>query len=192
MAGESAGESDGWKGTSQGTPDSPRPYEGPGQLSTASSAGEPTLSTSVTLVIHFLKASSAPAPTLALVPTPHLCTPRNNHGVIVSGLSEDADLGDGHGPYSFAVGPNPTMQRDWRIQALNGVWWGKGEGCGPDGRGVAPEERCPSILGVGPGLEGAAFRGPTQASDSDHRLWFQQVPMPISPWPCTGWSQVNT
>ncbi|KAF6076888.1 cadherin 16 [Phyllostomus discolor] len=60
------------------------------------------------------------APTLALVPTPHLCTPRNNHGVIVSGLGEDADLGDGHSPYSFALGPNPTMQRDWRIQALNG------------------------------------------------------------------------
>ncbi|XP_054435050.1 cadherin-16 isoform X2 [Pteronotus mesoamericanus] len=58
--------------------------------------------------------------TLALVPTRHLCTPRKNHGVVVSGLSEDADLADGHGPYSFALGHNPTVQRDWRIQALNG------------------------------------------------------------------------
>lgn len=129
VAGESAGESVGWEGASQGTPDSPHPYKDPGQLSTASSADEPTLSTSVTLVIHFLKAPSAPAPPPALVPTRHLCTPRKNHGVVVSGPSEDADLADGHGPYSFALGPNPTMQRDWRIQALNGVWWGKGEGC---------------------------------------------------------------
>ncbi|XP_036897466.1 cadherin-16 [Sturnira hondurensis] len=105
-----------------------RPLRGarPGDMYTvlvkAQDAGEPTLSTSVTLVIHFLKASSAPSPTLALVPTQHLCTPRKNHGVVVSGgqPSEDADLGDGHGPYSFALGPNPTMQRDWRIQALNG------------------------------------------------------------------------
>ncbi|XP_066205476.1 cadherin-16 [Saccopteryx leptura] len=103
-----------------------RPLQGarPGDMYTvlvkAQDTDKPTLSTSVTLVIHFLKASSAAAPTLALVPTRHLCTPRKNHGVVVSGPSEDADLADGHGPYSFALGPNPTVQRDWRIQALNG------------------------------------------------------------------------
>ncbi|KAM5296960.1 cadherin-16 isoform 3-T3 [Glossophaga mutica] len=103
-----------------------RPLQGarPGDVYTvlveAQDADEPTMSTSVTLVIHFLKGPSAPAPTLTLVPTRHLCTPRKNHGVVVSGPSEDADLGDGHGPYSFALGPNPTMQRDWHIQALNG------------------------------------------------------------------------
>ncbi|XP_016069056.1 PREDICTED: cadherin-16 [Miniopterus natalensis] len=86
----------------------------------AQDADKPTRRTSVTLMIHFLKASSAPAPTLALVPTQHLCTPRKNQGVVVSGPSEDSDLADGHGPYNFALGPNPTMQRDWRIQALNG------------------------------------------------------------------------
>uniref|UniRef100_A0A287CW58 Uncharacterized protein n=1 Tax=Ictidomys tridecemlineatus TaxID=43179 RepID=A0A287CW58_ICTTR len=34
--------------------------------------------------------------------------------------SEDPDLASGHGPYSFALGPNPTVQRDWRLQPLNG------------------------------------------------------------------------
>ncbi|XP_023618914.1 cadherin-16 isoform X2 [Myotis lucifugus] len=103
-----------------------RPLQGarPGDMYTvlveAQDAGEPTLRTAVTLVIHFLKAGSASAPALPLVPTRHLCTPRKNHGVVVSGASEDTDLADGHGPYHFALGPNPTVQRDWRIQALNG------------------------------------------------------------------------
>ncbi|XP_005876419.2 PREDICTED: cadherin-16 [Myotis brandtii] len=103
-----------------------RPLQGarPGDMYTvlveAQDAGEPTLRTAVTLVIHFLKAASASAPALPLVPTQHLCTPRKNHGVVVSGASEDTDLADGHGPYHFALGPNPTVQRDWRIQALNG------------------------------------------------------------------------
>lgn len=107
----------------------------------------------MTLVIHFLKDASASAPTLPLVPTRHLCTPRKNHGVVVSGASEDTDLADGHGPYNFALGPNPTVQRDWRIQALNGVWWGRGGGrCGPGREGVALEVRCPSTVGLGRGL----------------------------------------
>lgn len=104
--------------------DSASTPKGPGQLITASSADEPTLSTSATLMIHFLKAPSAPTPTLAPlapVPTRHLCTPRQDHGVVVSGLREDPDLAGGHGPYSFALGPNPTVQRDWRLRALNGV-----------------------------------------------------------------------
>ncbi|XP_008048832.1 cadherin-16 isoform X2 [Carlito syrichta] len=58
--------------------------------------------------------------TLAPVLSRHLCTPRQDHGVIVSGRSEDPDLASGHGPYSFALGPNPTVQRDWRLQPLNG------------------------------------------------------------------------
>ncbi|XP_008048833.1 cadherin-16 isoform X3 [Carlito syrichta] len=86
----------------------------------AQDADEPRLSTSATLVIHFLKASPAPALTLAPVLSRHLCTPRQDHGVIVSGRSEDPDLASGHGPYSFALGPNPTVQRDWRLQPLNG------------------------------------------------------------------------
>ncbi|XP_014643932.1 PREDICTED: cadherin-16 [Ceratotherium simum simum] len=103
-----------------------RPLQGtrPGDMYTvlveAQYADEPTLSTSATLVIHFLKAPSAPAPTLVPVPSRHLCTPRQDHGVVVSGPSEDPDLAGGHGPYSFALGPNPTVQRDWRLQALNG------------------------------------------------------------------------
>uniref|UniRef100_A0A8C4FF01 Cadherin-16 n=1 Tax=Catagonus wagneri TaxID=51154 RepID=A0A8C4FF01_9CETA len=106
-----------------------RPLQGaqPGDMYTvlvvAQDADEPTLSTSATLMIHFLKAPSAPAPTLAPlapVPTRHLCTPRQDHGVVVSGLREDPDLAGGHGPYSFTLGPNPTVQRDWRLRALNG------------------------------------------------------------------------
>ncbi|KAF6287707.1 cadherin 16 [Rhinolophus ferrumequinum] len=101
-----------------------RPLQGarPGDRYTvlveAQDAGEPTLNTSATLVIHFLKAPSAP--TLTPVPSRHLCTPRQNHGVVVSGPSEDPDQTNGDSPYSFALGPNPTVQRDWRLQALNG------------------------------------------------------------------------
>lgn len=40
--------------------------------------------------------------------------------MVVSGHSEDPDQANGHGPYSFALGPNPTVQRDWHLQALNG------------------------------------------------------------------------
>ncbi|XP_007457367.1 PREDICTED: cadherin-16 isoform X2 [Lipotes vexillifer] len=86
----------------------------------AQDADEPTLSTSVALVIHFLKAPSAPIPTLAPEPSQHLCTPRQDRGVVVGGPRGDPDLAGGHGPYSFALGPNPTAQRDWRLRALNG------------------------------------------------------------------------
>ncbi|XP_057566806.1 cadherin-16 [Hippopotamus amphibius kiboko] len=86
----------------------------------AQDADEPTRSTSATLAIHFLKAPSAPTPTVAPVPSRHLCTPRQDHGVVVSGPREDPDLASGHGPYGFALGPNPTVQRDWRLRALNG------------------------------------------------------------------------
>ncbi|XP_029781084.1 cadherin-16 [Suricata suricatta] len=102
-----------------------RPLQGaqPGDMYTvlveAQYEDEPTLSASATLVIHFLKAPSARAPTLNPVPTRHLCTPRQDHGVVISGPSEDPDVAGGHGPYSFALGPNPTVQRDWHLQALN-------------------------------------------------------------------------
>ncbi|XP_007090311.1 cadherin-16 [Panthera tigris] len=103
-----------------------RPLQGaqPGDMYTvlveAQYEDEPTLSASATLVIHFLKAPSSRAPTLNHVPTRHLCTPRQDHGVVISGPSEDPDMAGGHGPYSFALGPNPTVQRDWHLQALNG------------------------------------------------------------------------
>ncbi|XP_057610039.1 cadherin-16 isoform X4 [Chionomys nivalis] len=42
-----------------------------------------------------------------------------DYGVVVSGASEDPDLANRHGPYSFALGPNPTVQRDWRLQPFN-------------------------------------------------------------------------
>ncbi|XP_052022834.1 cadherin-16 isoform X4 [Apodemus sylvaticus] len=42
-----------------------------------------------------------------------------DYGVVVSGVSEDPDLANRNGPYSFALGPNPTVQRDWRLQPLN-------------------------------------------------------------------------
>ncbi|XP_033263544.2 cadherin-16 isoform X3 [Orcinus orca] len=43
-----------------------------------------------------------------------------DRGVVVGGPRGDPDLAGGHGPYSFALGPNPTAQRDWRLRALNG------------------------------------------------------------------------
>ncbi|XP_028635117.1 cadherin-16 isoform X3 [Grammomys surdaster] len=57
--------------------------------------------------------------TLASGPSRHLCTPRQDYGVVVSGVSEDPYLANRNGPYSFALGPNPTVQRDWRLQPLN-------------------------------------------------------------------------
>nr|XP_036881339.1 cadherin-16 isoform X1 [Manis javanica] len=103
-----------------------RPLQGvqPGDMYTvlaeAHYADEPALSTSATLMIYFLKAPSAQTPSLTPMPARHLCTPRQDHGVVVSGHSEDPDQANGHGPYSFALGPNPTVQRDWHLQALNG------------------------------------------------------------------------
>lgn len=88
---------------------------------TSYNADEPGLSTSATVVVHFLKASPVPALTLASGPSRHLCTPRQDYGVVVSGVSEDPDLANRKGPYSFALGPNPTVQRDWRLQRLNGM-----------------------------------------------------------------------
>ncbi|XP_051024946.1 cadherin-16 [Acomys russatus] len=85
----------------------------------AQDTDDPGRSTSATVVVHFLKAPSVPALTLASGPSRHLCTPRQDYGVIVSGASEDPDLADKNGPYSFALGPNPTVQRDWRLQPFN-------------------------------------------------------------------------
>ncbi|ERE80146.1 cadherin-16 [Cricetulus griseus] len=85
----------------------------------AQDTDEPRLSASATIVVHFLKASPVPALTLAPGPSRHLCTPREDYGVVVSGASEDHDLANGHGPYSFALGPNPTVQRDWRLHPFN-------------------------------------------------------------------------
>ncbi|XP_006878966.1 PREDICTED: cadherin-16 [Elephantulus edwardii] len=86
----------------------------------AQDADDPDLSVSATLTLHFLKAPPAPG----LPPAPrfarHLCTPRQDRGVLVSGASEDPNLANGQGPYSFALGPNPTVQRDWHLQAFNG------------------------------------------------------------------------
>ncbi|KFO19962.1 Cadherin-16 [Fukomys damarensis] len=81
---------------------------------------EPRLSTSAALVVHFLKPPPAPVLTLVPMPARYLCTPRQDYGVVVNGLSEDPDLASVPGPYSFALGPNPTVRRDWRLQPLNG------------------------------------------------------------------------
>ncbi|CAH7073345.1 Cdh16 [Phodopus roborovskii] len=85
----------------------------------AQDTDEPRLSTSATIVVHFLRASPVPALTLAPGPSRHLCTPRQDYGVVVSGASADPDPANGHGPYSFTLGPNPTVQRDWHLQSLN-------------------------------------------------------------------------
>jgi len=88
---------------------------------TSHHADEPEMSTSTTIVVHFLKASPVPALILASGPSRHLCTPRQDYGVVVNGVSEDPGLANRNGPYSFALGPNPTVQRDWRLQPLNGM-----------------------------------------------------------------------
>lgn len=96
----------------------------PGSLGltlTPNNADEPGLSTSATVVVHFLKASPVPALPIAPGPSRHLCTPRQDYGVVVNGASEDPDLANERGPYSFALGPNPTVQRDWRLRPFNGM-----------------------------------------------------------------------
>uniref|UniRef100_A0A8C8UKQ1 Cadherin-16 n=1 Tax=Peromyscus maniculatus bairdii TaxID=230844 RepID=A0A8C8UKQ1_PERMB len=85
----------------------------------AQDTDEPGLSTSATVVVHFLKASPVPALPIAPGPSRHLCTPRQDYGVVVNGASEDPDLANERGPYSFALGPNPTVQRDWRLRPFN-------------------------------------------------------------------------
>ncbi|KAM5262846.1 cadherin-16 [Ctenodactylus gundi] len=86
----------------------------------AQDTDDPRLSTSATVVVHFLKAPPAPALALTPMPARYLCTPRQDYGVVVSGLSEDLDLADVNGLFSFVLGPNPTVQRDWRLEPLNG------------------------------------------------------------------------
>ncbi|KAM4833703.1 cadherin-16 isoform 1-T2 [Thomomys bottae] len=85
----------------------------------AQDTDEPGLSTSAALMVHFLKAPRGPALTLAPMPSRHLCTPRQDYGVVISGPGKDSNLSSGHSPYSFALGPNPTVQRDWRLQPFN-------------------------------------------------------------------------
>ncbi|XP_075393342.1 cadherin-16 isoform X2 [Tenrec ecaudatus] len=63
-----------------------------------------------------LQTPPPPAPVSAR----HLCTPRQDQGVVVSGASGDPDPASRQGPYSFALGPDPTVQRDWHLQAING------------------------------------------------------------------------
>lgn len=104
-----------------------------GLIPILNNADEPGLSTSATVVIHFLKAPPVPALTLASGPSRHLCTPRQDYGVVVSGASEDPDLANRNGPYSFALGPNPTVQRDWHLQPFNGMWQ-RGENEAVEGR----------------------------------------------------------
>ncbi|XP_037672394.1 LOW QUALITY PROTEIN: cadherin-16 [Choloepus didactylus] len=120
-------DSEGWLciGEVSGEVHTARPLQGalPGGTYTvlveAQAADEPGLNTSATLVLRFLRAPPAPVLTPTPVPSRHLCTPRQGHGVVIRGPSEDSDLASGHGPYSFVLGPNPTVQRDWRLQALN-------------------------------------------------------------------------
>lgn len=115
-------------GTNPGTPDLPP---------IPNNADEPHLSTSATIMVHFLKAPPVPALTLAPLSSQHLCTPRQDYGVVVSGRGEDPYLASGHGPYSFSLGPNPTVQRDWQLQPFNGIWWGGKEGgCGQGREGA--------------------------------------------------------
>ncbi|XP_055991990.1 cadherin-16 isoform X1 [Sorex fumeus] len=78
-------------------------------------ADEPSLNASAILVIHFLKGPFLTLPSMSMR---HLCTPRQDHGVIVSGPSADPGPASAS-PYSFILGPNPTVQRDWRLQSLN-------------------------------------------------------------------------
>ncbi|KAM9607920.1 cadherin-16 isoform 2-T2 [Trichechus inunguis] len=120
-------DSEGWLCIEEGSGEvhTARPLQGaqPGDTYTvlveAQDADEPGLSASLTLKLHFLKAQPVPTLLPALVPAQHLCTPRQSRGVVISGASGNSDLASGQGPYSFALGPNPTVQRDWRLQALN-------------------------------------------------------------------------
>ncbi|KAM6222364.1 cadherin-16 isoform 1-T1 [Rhynchocyon petersi] len=89
--------------------------DGSGEVSTARSLEGAQPGDSYTVLIEVQDADLPPAPSI----TRHLCTPRQDQGVLISGASRDPDLASGQGPFSFALGPNPTVQRDWHLQALN-------------------------------------------------------------------------
>ncbi|XP_049719802.1 cadherin-16 isoform X3 [Elephas maximus indicus] len=120
-------DSEGWLCIKEGSGEvhTARPLQGiqPGDTYTvlveAQDADEPGPSTSATLMLHFLKAQPALALPPAPVPARHLCTPRQSQGVVINGASGNSNLASEQRPYSFALGPNPTVQRDWRLQALN-------------------------------------------------------------------------
>uniref|UniRef100_G1QVQ7 Cadherin-16 n=1 Tax=Nomascus leucogenys TaxID=61853 RepID=G1QVQ7_NOMLE len=87
-----------------------------GEVHTAQSLQGAQPGDTYTVLVEAQDTALTPAP----VPSRYLCTPRQDHGLIVSGPSKDPDLASGHGPYNFTLGPNPTVQRDWRLQTLNG------------------------------------------------------------------------
>ncbi|XP_051831029.1 cadherin-16 isoform X2 [Antechinus flavipes] len=88
----------------------------------------PSLTTTATLVLYIMrdlsshagKSSSLPAP--APTPLQILCTPQDMpQGVVINGLQHRGGSAADDDPYSFALSEDPTVQREWRLQALNGT-----------------------------------------------------------------------
>ncbi|XP_043843747.1 cadherin-16 [Dromiciops gliroides] len=88
----------------------------------------PGLTTTAGLVLHIVRDLPPPAPKSPSLPVPItsplqiLCTPQEGpQGVVISGLQQQGERAADHDPYSFTLSEDPTVQREWRLQALNGT-----------------------------------------------------------------------
>ncbi|XP_020845087.1 cadherin-16 isoform X1 [Phascolarctos cinereus] len=88
----------------------------------------PSLTTTAALVLHIIRDSPPPAQKSPSLPVPVpstlqiLCTPQDRpQGVVISGLQQSGEHADDEDPYSFTLSEDPTVQREWRLQALNGT-----------------------------------------------------------------------
>ncbi|XP_044515368.1 cadherin-16 [Gracilinanus agilis] len=88
----------------------------------------PSLTTTAALVLHIEGDLPSPAQKSPSLPAPVssrlqiLCTPQNvPQGVVISGLQQEGEHAAHDDPYSFTLGEDPTVQREWRLRALNGT-----------------------------------------------------------------------
>ncbi|XP_072492047.1 cadherin-16 [Notamacropus eugenii] len=88
----------------------------------------PSLTTTAALVLYIVQDLPPPAPKSPSLPVPVpstlqiLCTPQDGpQGVVISGLQQGSDHAADHDSYSFTLSEDPTIRREWRLQALNGT-----------------------------------------------------------------------
>ncbi|XP_074059068.1 cadherin-16 isoform X2 [Macrotis lagotis] len=86
----------------------------------------PNLSTTAALVLHIVRDLPSPARKSPSFPVPVssplqiLCTPQYvPQGVIINGLQLWGEHAADNDPYSFTLSEDPTVQREWRLRALN-------------------------------------------------------------------------
>uniref|UniRef100_A0A5F8GZ99 Cadherin 16 n=1 Tax=Monodelphis domestica TaxID=13616 RepID=A0A5F8GZ99_MONDO len=88
----------------------------------------PSLTTTAALVLHIEGDLPSPAQKSPSIPVSVssrlqiLCTPQKvPQGVVISGLQQEGEHAANADSYSFTLGKDPTVQREWRLRALNGT-----------------------------------------------------------------------